>query len=78
MIKRADPPAKVLLLEGEISVDEFEKFITKSVHRMHVQNDVSIMKLNHQGLTNIFHLKRLTFTPFKQRNEIIPLAEVAR
>ena len=53
MIKRADPPVKVLLLEGEISVDEFEKFITKSVHRMHVQNDVSIMKLNHQGLTLI-------------------------
>ena len=68
MIKRADSPAKILLLEREISVDEFEKFVTKGVHRMHVQNDVSIMKLNHQGLTDIFHLKRLTFTPFKQRN----------
>ena len=68
MIKRADSPAKILLLEREISVDEFEKFVTKGVHRMHVQNDVSIMKLNHQGLTNMFHLKRLTFTPFKQRN----------
>lgn len=62
MIKRADSPAKILLLEREISVDEFEKFVTKGVHRMHVQNDVSIMKLNHQGLTNMFHLKRLTFT----------------
>ena len=68
MIKRADSPAKILLLEREISVDEFEKFVTKGVHRMHVQNDVSVMKLNHQGLTNIFHLKRLTFTSFKQRN----------